>query len=93
MYEVIKEPKRMTAEEINASFKGKWVLTARPEPKFSLYQTAIPLVIADAPFEGDETGMYDKLSDEYDGDIMHLTHLMGRFHVFGFSEVPIDYEN
>lgn len=94
MYEVIKEPRRMTVDEIHETFKGKWVYLVRPEgPLFSFFETAIPMVIADIPYEGKETGLYARIQDEYDGDTMSITYLMGKYNVFGFSEVLMDDEN
>ena len=73
MYEIIKNPKRMTRELIDETFKGKWVFLARLEPPpLAHYETAVPLVVADMPFEGNETGIYDMLSFVLNGDHMEI---------------------
>ncbi|MCL2225939.1 MAG: hypothetical protein FWB96_13305 [Defluviitaleaceae bacterium] len=90
MYEILKDQKRMTSKEINKTFKGKWVYMIKPEDCPERFYTAIPVVIADIPFEGVETGLYDKIYDEYDGDVMSIAYLMNKYHVFGFSEGVLD---
>jgi hypothetical protein len=86
MYEVLENPKRMTFSEMYEEFNGKWVYTVKPEKPPGTFITAIPVVIADIPYEGDETGIYDKIDNEYGGDTMDITGFMNKYHIFGFSE-------
>ena len=88
MYEIIEKPKRMTRKEISSGFRGKWVFLVGLEgPPFNFFESAIPAVIADKPFEGDETGIYNKLEDEYNGNTTTWSFLTNTINVFGFSEV------
>jgi hypothetical protein len=59
MYKVIENPKRMTREEIYKEFDGKWIFSTHVEPVSGGMNTAIPRIIADSPFEGDEEKIYD----------------------------------
>ncbi|MCL2388122.1 MAG: hypothetical protein FWC89_11345 [Defluviitaleaceae bacterium] len=87
MYEIIKNPKRMSRTQIFEQFKGKWIYMVKPEgPMFSLFDSAVPVVVADFPYEGHETGIYEKLHHEYDGSSMNLSLCSG-YNVFGFDEV------
>ena len=50
------ERKVMSIAEMEAAFDGKWVFTIHnKETPFA----AIPVIIADKPYEGSENGIYD----------------------------------
>jgi hypothetical protein len=64
MYEILKNPKRMTIQEIDSSFDGKWVYIIQCEETEG-YKTiaGVPVVIADGPFEGVDEGIYNQFDD------------------------------
>jgi len=91
MVTILKNQRRMNREEIVEEFRGKWVFLVDLEgPPLGRFQTAIPAVMADDVFEGDETGIYDKLDEEYNGNTADLTYLRNQVNVFGFNEVLLD---
>jgi hypothetical protein len=91
MYKVLDSPKRMTRKQIKEEFKGKWIfLVDLGEPQFGWFETAVPAVVADKLFEGRETGLYQKLNEEYNGNTMDWSFLPNEINVFGFSEVQPD---
>ena len=91
MYKILDMPKRMTTKEIMSEFNGKWVFLVDLEGSpFDWFKTAVPAVVADEEFEGGETGIYDKLDDQYDGKTMAWSFLPNELNVFGFSEVKPD---
>ena len=55
--------------------------------KYELFTSAIPRVVADKPFEGFETGIYQKLCDECNGSYSDLTLVPNGYNIFGFDEV------
>ena len=59
MYKILENPKRMTAEEIQTQFKGKWVyLTNCESTEGDRLISGIPRVVADKQAEGVEEGIY-----------------------------------
>ena len=91
MYTIIDEPKRMTRERIFKEFQGKWVFLVNMEgPLFGFFESAVPVIVADKPFEGKETGIYQRLHDENGENSMDLSFLSNEHNVFGFSEVIHD---
>ena len=91
MYEILENQPRMTRKEMAEKFKGKWVFSV--DADFSLgvpTKTAIPKIIADEPWEGRETGIYQDLDDEYNGKTTYRSYLLNELHSFGFSEVQVD---
>ena len=88
MYTLVDIPKRMSPEQIMNEFKGKWVfLVDLDGPPFGWFKSAIPAIVADEPFEGSETGIYDSLTDKYNGNTTDWSFLPNELNVFGFSEV------
>jgi len=93
MYKFIENPKRMNREQIKAVFKGKWVYLAKPEgPPTGWFDTAIPIVVAYEPFEGRETGIYDKLEEEYNGNTTDWTIPPFRSNMVGIFHEAVDYD-
>ena len=92
MVTILENQKRMSLKEIECNFQGKWVYLVDLEgPKYGWFDTAVPAVVADDVFEGDETGIYDKLDEEYNGNTMDLTYLRNLPNPFGFIElIPED---
>ena len=91
MYEVLNTKKRMTRKEIIGAYKGKWVfLVDLQGPPFRWFETAVPAVIADKQFEGKETGIYDRLKKEHEGNTSVWSFLPNELNVFGFNEVLAD---
>ena len=91
MVTILENQRRMSREEIANEFKGKWVFVVDLDgPKYGWFDTAVPAVMADDVFEGYETGLYDRLNDEYNGNTMDLTYLRDLINVFGFTEVLPD---
>ena len=91
MYQIIEAPRRMSLKEITEEFDGKWVFVVRLEgPLYGWFDTAVPVVVADKPFEGFNTGIYERLSEEYGGNYSDLTLLPNEYNVFGFDEVSAD---
>jgi len=91
MYKIIDDSERMSPEQIMSAFKGKWVfLVDLKGSPFGWFESAIPAIVADEPFEGDETGIYDKLENEYNGNTTTWSFLPYEINVFGFTEVLLD---
>jgi len=91
MYQIIETPRRMSRDEIIKEFDGKWVFLINPEgPLYGWFETAMPAVVADKPFEGFDTGIYHKLRDENDGSSTDLTLLPNEYNIFGFDEVAVN---
>ena len=91
MYKVLDAPKRMTRKEIIKEFDGKWVFFIDMEgPVYGWFKSAVPVVVADKPFEGFETGIYQKFRDENAGNYSDLTLLPNENNVFGFDEVTVN---
>jgi len=60
----INNPVYMTADEIHASFNGKWVLVANAEMTPAMEFTGgVPVVVADEIYEGHEDGFYEEFVD------------------------------
>ncbi|MCL1882977.1 MAG: hypothetical protein FWF81_04395 [Defluviitaleaceae bacterium] len=88
MYKILDSPKRMSSEQIKEKFKGKWVFLVEPEGSpFGWFNSAIPMVVADEPFEGSEMGIYYNLDDKYNGKTIDWTLPPFKKNVFGFNEV------
>ena len=88
MFKVLDVHKRMKPKQIMEEFKGKWVfLVDLDGPPYGWFDTAIPAIIADKPFEGKETGIYDKLEADYEGNTSVWSFLNDELNVFGFNEV------
>ena len=89
MYRILENPRRMTKSEIRSEFPNKWVYMVEGDFDIGVpMKTAIPMIIADSPWEGDEDGIYDKLDDEYERTT-YQSFLSNEINVFGFSEVPV----
>ena len=89
MYEILDRSRRLTEKQIANEFGGKWVYLVDLEgPPFEGFKTAVPAVVASIPFAGKETGIYDKLEEEYNGNTTVWSFLGNT--IFGFSEVLID---
>ena len=88
MYKILDDYKRMNPEQIMDEFKGKWVFLVDLEGSpFGWFESAIPAIVADEPFEADETGIYDRLENKYVGNTMAWSFLPNELNVFGFNEV------
>lgn len=63
MYEVLPTENRteMTREQITERYDGRWVFLIRVSESPYL---AIPVVVADAPYEGKEQGIYTAIKAE-----------------------------
>ncbi|MCL2014594.1 MAG: hypothetical protein FWG69_06360 [Oscillospiraceae bacterium] len=92
MVTILENQRRMNREEIVEEFRGKWVFLVDLEgPPLGRFETAIPAVMADDVFEGRETGIYDRLNEEYNGNTADVTYLRNLPNPFGFIElVPED---
>ena len=91
MYKILDAPERMSPEQVMNEFEGKWVFLVDLEgPPFGWFESAIPAVVADEQFEGIETGIYEKLNNEHNGNTMTWSFLSNELNVFGFSEVLPD---
>ncbi|MCL1987867.1 MAG: hypothetical protein FWG64_07850 [Firmicutes bacterium] len=95
MYEIIKNPQRMTRDEVFTKFTGKWVFIIHLEGElFQFWESGIPVVVADIPWEGDNEGVYNIFLN--DPNITRRTDiclLKSQIKLFGFSEVIIDEYN
>jgi hypothetical protein len=90
-YKIIESPARMSREEIYKTYGGKWIFLTDPQIRLgSFFESAIPVVVADKPFEGSETGIYEKIHDGSGGNSTSLSLLRNQQRVFGFSEVLTD---
>jgi len=86
MYEILENPTRMSRDEIKKEYKGKWVFLVEPEGKIGCFmKSAIPIVIADIPWEGYDAGIYQKFIDDYESN-MDLSFIPCES-VTGFREV------
>jgi len=91
MLTIFDNPKRMSREEIKNEFGGKWVFLVDLEgPPYGWFDTAVPAVMADKLFEGQETGIYEKLNAEHNGNTSDWSFLRNQINVFGFDEVLTD---
>ena len=90
MYEIIENRQRMTNAEIRQKYDGKWVYLVDLVGKLgSPYETAVPVLVADTPWAGDETGIYEDFMENHDR-VMHKSFLKNEWNVFGFNEVAHD---
>jgi len=93
MYEILKNPPKMSRDEICEKYDGKWlfVVQRRDEP-FQPYKNEIPVVVADTAWEGDDDGIYDVYyNDPNLATVGHLSLLPEEENTFfGFWEVPVD---
>jgi hypothetical protein len=84
---ILENPKRMTKSEMREEFANKWVFAVEGDFDIGVpLKTALPMVIADSPWEGREDGIYTMLKDKY-RRTLHLSFLSNELNVFGFSEV------
>jgi len=87
MYMILENPKRMTKKEMRSEFANKWIFAIEGDFEIGIpLKTAVPMVIADSPWEGWEDGIYEKLRDKYERTL-HLSFLSNELNVFGVSEV------
>ena len=87
MYMILENPRRMTKNEMREEFANKWVFAVEGDFDIGVpLKTALPIVIADSPWEGREDGIYTMLKDKY-RRTLHLSFLSNELNVFGFSEV------
>ncbi|MCL2170583.1 MAG: hypothetical protein FWB71_00405 [Defluviitaleaceae bacterium] len=88
MIQILESHRRMTYIEIAKEFEGKWVFLVEPdETEYGFFYTAQPAVIADSPFEGEETGIYDDLKEKYGSRTYDWTVRPVEGRVSGFFEV------
>jgi len=93
MYEVLKNPQKMSRDEIRKKYDGKWVFVVRKRGEaYDSYENEIPVVVADTAWEGDEEGMYENYFNDPQwitaGALSLLPRNPNTF--FGFWEVPVD---
>ncbi|MCL2500740.1 MAG: hypothetical protein FWE90_10480 [Defluviitaleaceae bacterium] len=88
MYEILQNPKRMSIQEIDDSFDGKWVYVVNCE-RNERYKTiaGVPVIIADGPFEGVEDGIYAPYDDESYGTKLSHTLLPSLNFFASFSRI------
>ena len=59
VYQILENLKMMSAEEIEKTFDGKWVYIVKADiTRHGELIKGIPVIVADAPFEGNEDGVY-----------------------------------
>ena len=94
MYEVLKNPQKMTTEEIEEKYDGKWVFIVQAEGELitGWEENQMPVIVADKVFEGRETGIYQRYMKDPNlvavGDLSLLPRDPNMF--YGFWEVPVD---
>ena len=68
------ERKAMSKEEIRRAFNGRWIfLTHIQDDPYS----AVPVIVADAPYEGSEDGIYQEyLNNDIYGNTGHTSLLL-----------------
>lgn len=88
-YTLISNPTRMSKADIHNTYRNKWVFMVNIESEgdYSPWTFATPVVVADTPFEGSDTGIYKLLHDQYGGNSMDISLGCNELHIFGFSEV------
>jgi len=76
MYQIIKNPKMMTSDEIDTTFMGKWVFIVNADiTRHGELIEGIPVVIGDYQFEGVEEGIYEKYKEAKYGRTLSYTLL------------------
>ena len=87
MYMLLENPTRMTKNEMRNEFVNKWVFAVEGDFDIGVpLKTAVPMVIADSPWEGWEDDIYEQLRDKYERTL-HLSFLSDELNIFGVSEV------
>jgi hypothetical protein len=87
MYVILENPSRMTKKEMRKEFAGKWVFAVEGDFDIGVpLKTAIPMVLADSPWEGREDGVYTRLKEQYERTA-YFSFLTNEINVFGFTEV------
>ena len=90
MYEVLENRQRMTTDEIIQAFDGKWLYLVDLEGKpGSIFESAVPAVVANDAWAGHETGIYHELQNKHQ-IVTHFSLLKNEWNVFGFNEVVHD---
>ena len=90
MYEVLENRQRMTRDEIKRAFDGKWLYLVDLEGvPGSMFESAVPAVVADSAFDGFETGIYHELREKHQRAV-NFSLLKNEWNVFGFNEVVHD---
>ena len=65
MYKEIDNPVRMTRDEVCEKYQRKRIyLIHLDEPKFSMFETAIPVIVAERAWAGKEDCIYNKYLDD-----------------------------
>ena len=90
-YIVLDSPVRMSKEDIYVTYRDKWVFMVNIESdgEYSPWTFAMPVVVADVPFEGNHTGIYKILHDKYGQNSMDISLGSDELHIFGFSEIVL----
>jgi len=90
MYQLIENPVRMTRHEIQEKYFGKWVYCVKPEgPPFGWVESAIPMVVADKPYEDSSSGIYTKIHND-NGEYIYTFDLRDNLMIGGFHKVLTD---
>jgi len=89
MYKEIENPVRMTRDEVCEKYQGKWIYLIHLDgSEFSMFETAIPVIVAERAWAGKEEGIYDKyLDDDTIQRQVHLSLLPNEANIFGFNEM------
>ena len=67
MRQRVENPAYMTAEELKATYDGKWIFITRAEHTPHMrFLGGVPVVVADGIFEGQSDGFYEEfMTEEY----------------------------
>ena len=76
------ERKAMSKEEIRNAFNGRWIfLTHIQDDPYS----AVPVIVADSPYEGSESGIYQEYMDDNSYGLTGHTSLLLCASMTGFE--------
>lgn len=76
------ERKRMGMEELQAAYDGKWVFLVQTE---DVPFSAVPVVVADEPYEGSESELYEQFSDGKENGVTGHVSLLLSASMLGFE--------
>ena len=76
------ERRTMDMDEIKTIFDGKWVFSIHTEDDPF---TAVPVIIADKPYEGSEEGIYGQFNDSEQNGYTSYTSLLLTSNILGFE--------
>ena len=77
MYQILENPRMMSSDEIDKTFRGKWVYVVKADiTRHGELIEGMPVVIADFHFEGVEEGIYKIYKTPEYGRRLSLSSLM-----------------